>query len=116
MSKSSNSLSWNTVLIVLAAAFLSSQTLRSCKGDDSEDTKPKAAGKTADLGDDISITKKMMSGSEKDVLVVRTHDQQYVRIDDMVFCWRGSNLIGVFNKDGLVPGWQTFTNQPPPTK
>lgn len=88
-------------------------------GDDSEDTestKPKIVTRTAAPDDDISITKKMMSGSEKDVLVVRAHDQQYVRIDDMVFCWRGSNLIGVFNKDGLVPGWQMFTNQPPQTK
>lgn len=115
MSKSSFNLSISpgTILCLLVAGFFLSHFLHRNDDDESETTKPKVVTKTAEPDDDIRITKRIMSGSENDTLVVRTRDQQYVRIDNMVFCWRSNTLVGVFNKDGLVPGWQTMTNQPP---
>lgn len=82
--------------------------------DESTESKPNVTVKTGPSDDDVTITKRMMSGSENDTLVVRTRDQQYVRIGELIFCWRSNALVGVFNKDGLVSGWQTMTNQPPP--
>lgn len=59
------------------------------------------------------ITKQYVSGSEKDVLVIRSRDWEYVRINELVFCWRGTNLVGVFNKDSAIPISQAMTNTLP---
>lgn len=116
MAKSSFNISTPGFIVLFALGYMGYQLLhKGSDSDDGETTKPKVVIKTADPDDDIRITKRMMSGSENDTLIVRTHDQQYVRIGDTIFCWRSNTLVGVFNKDGLVPGWKTMTNQPPPS-
>lgn len=102
MAKSSQASESTVIWIVLAIVGGFFLSLKSCHYDD--DTEKKSAT-AAPVEDEPSITHQILSGNQKDVLVVRSHGQEYVRIDDMVFVWRGTNLVGVYGKDGQLPSF-----------
>jgi len=118
MAKSSFNISTGGLIVIFAVGYMGYQLLHKAIGSDdsdSEETKPKVTTRAAAPDDDVTVTKKVMSDSEHDTVVVRSKGNEYVRIGEMVFCWHSNVLTGVFTKNGLVPGWQTMTNQPPPS-